>query len=98
MGIAPLRVQSVGAPVSTRSTIKNSPARSFDRAALSAFGRNGKARQRRSRRRGRQPRMKMLGNQDRCRYCIQPESLARTYERPALRKAFAAFAADSKVA
>jgi hypothetical protein len=30
--------------------------------------------------------------------CIQTESLARTYERPALRNAFAAFAADSKVA
>jgi hypothetical protein len=30
--------------------------------------------------------------------CIQTESLARTYERPALRKAFAAFPADTKVA
>jgi hypothetical protein len=30
--------------------------------------------------------------------CIQTESSARTYERPALRKAFAAFAADTKVA
>ena len=29
--------------------------------------------------------------------CIQTESLARTYERPALRKAFAAFPADTKV-
>jgi hypothetical protein len=29
---------------------------------------------------------------------LQTESPARTYERPALRKAFAAFAADSKVA
>jgi hypothetical protein len=30
--------------------------------------------------------------------CIQTESSGRTYERPALRKAFAAFAADTKVA
>jgi hypothetical protein len=30
--------------------------------------------------------------------CIQAESLARTYERPALRKAFAALPADTKVA
>jgi hypothetical protein len=30
--------------------------------------------------------------------CIQTESLARTYERPALRKAFAALLADTKVA
>jgi len=30
--------------------------------------------------------------------CVQTESLARTYERPALRKLFAAFPADSKVA
>jgi hypothetical protein len=31
-------------------------------------------------------------------FCIQAESLARTYERPALRKAFAALLADTKVA
>ena len=31
-------------------------------------------------------------------FCIQTESLARTYERPALRKAFAALLADTKVA
>ena len=30
--------------------------------------------------------------------CVQTESLNRTYGRPALRKAFAAFPADSKVA
>src|SRR5215467_7605521 len=44
------------------------------------------------------PRTQMLGIQDGRRYLHQTESLARTYERPALRKAFAALLADTKVA
>jgi hypothetical protein len=38
------------------------------------------------------------GIQDGRRLCAQIEGVARTYERPALRKSFAAFPADSKVA
>jgi hypothetical protein len=41
---------------------------------------------------------KNVGHQDGRRYQRRDRRFARTYERPALRKAFAAFPADSKVA